>query len=54
VGDPSRESMEDILVALNLVDIKPRKGKFTRSKKFLGPSHIAAMMGQFLVSFSFL
>jgi hypothetical protein len=54
VRDPAREWVEDIVVAWDLLDIKPTKGRYTWTNKRIGPGHIAARLDRFLVQSSFL
>jgi hypothetical protein len=49
IKDPFREKMEDLIVEWDMVDIKPKKGKFTWSNKRLGPGHITIRLDIFLL-----
>jgi hypothetical protein len=50
VRDSTREYMEDLMLGLDLLDIKHVSGCFTWSNKIQGPRHIAARMDRFLIS----
>lgn len=44
VRDPTREWVEDIMLDWGLEDIKPNKGNFTWSNKWLGSGHITTRL----------
>ena len=52
--DPAREWVEDLILAWDLMDIKPLRGLYTWTNKRVGPGHIAARLDRFLVQSSFL
>ena len=54
VRDPIRETVDEIILERDLMDIKPSSGKYTWNNKRLGPGHIAARLDRFLVQYSFL
>lgn len=54
VSDPFKELLEDIIQDWDLVDIKPKKGKYTWSNKRIGPGYIATRLGKFTVQIYFL
>ena len=54
VRDPIRELVDEIILAWDLSDVIPSKGKYTWNNKRLGPRHIAARLDQFLVQDTFL
>jgi len=54
VRDPSREKMEDLISALELIDVPPIKGKYTWNNLRDGPVHIVARLDRFPISSSFL
>eukprot|EP00253_Pinus_taeda_P004055 PITA_04055 len=54
VRNLTREWAEDLMQDWDLLDIKPISGKFTWTKKRIGPSHIAARLDRFLIQISFL
>ena len=54
VRDPIRETVDEIILDWDLMDIKPASGKYTWNNKRLGPGHIAARLDRFLVQDSFL
>ena len=54
VQDPFGERLEDLMNTWKVIDIKPKKGKYTWSNKRFGPGHIAVRLGRILVSSSFL
>jgi hypothetical protein len=37
VRDPFRERMEDLISLCDLTDVKPQKGKYTWTNKWIGP-----------------
>ena len=54
IWDPIREQVDEIILDWDTTDIVPSKGKFTWTKKRLGPSHIDARLDKFLVHDNFL
>ena len=54
VRDPIRETVDEIILEWDLMDIKPSFGKYTWNNKRIGPGHIAARLDRFLVQDSFL
>lgn len=53
IHDTFQEDMEDLILALNLLDIKPVRFRYTRNNKRPGPGHIAAHLNRFLASDNF-
>ena len=51
--DPTREWVEDLIHDWDLLDIKPCRGKYTWSNKWVGLRHIAARLDRFLIQSSF-
>ena len=54
VRDPIRETVDEIILEWDLMDIKPSSGKYTWNNKRIRPGHIAARLDRFLVQDSFL
>ena len=54
VRDPIRETVDEIILDWDLMDVKPLSGKYTWNNKRIGPGHIAARLDRFLVQDSFL
>ena len=48
--DPFGERLEDLISYWDLIDIKPKNGKFTWNNKRIGPRHIASRLDRVLVS----
>ena len=54
VRDPIRETIDEIILDWDLMDIKPTSGKYTWNNRRTGPGHIAARLDRFLIQDSFL
>ena len=54
VRDPIRETVDEIILDWDLMDVKPSSGKYTWNNKRIGPRHIAARLDRFLVQDTFL
>jgi len=50
VRDLFRENMEDLISDWDLLDIKPKNGKYIWTNIRIGPSYIAARLDRFLIS----
>ena len=44
VRDPIRETVDEIILECDLMDVKPSTGKYTWNNKRIGPGHIAARL----------
>ena len=54
VRDPIRETVDEIILEWDIMDVKPSTGKYTWNNKRIGPGHIAARLDRFLVQDTFL
>ena len=54
VRDPIRETIDEIILDWDLMDIKPSSGKYTWNNRRIGPGHIATRLDRFLIQDSFL
>ena len=54
VRDSIRETVDEIILDWDLMDVKPSCEKYTWNNKRIGPGHIAARLDRFLVQDTFL
>ena len=54
VKDPIRETVDEIILEWDLMDVKASTRKYTWNNKRIGPRHIAARLDRFLVQDTFL
>ena len=54
VWDASRESLEDLIIDWDMIDNKPKRGKYTWTNRRVGFANILAKLDSFLINNSFI